>query len=108
MQIQKYNIQISNETLDKTFKRLINQTYKLLPMREEGCDWAKPLDTVLETLVGIKDLLEDQDQETFFLTLCKLQGLHQQTSSNDFMTYRRAIFECLSLLSDLRNHYVSS
>ena len=32
----KYNLEVSRETLDKNLKRIINLTYKLLPMREEN------------------------------------------------------------------------
>ena len=39
----KYNLAISNDIIKSDFKRLINQIYKLLPTREEGNDWQKPL-----------------------------------------------------------------
>ena len=34
----KYNTEIENEIVITNLKRLINQTYKLLPNREEGVD----------------------------------------------------------------------
>lgn len=34
----KYDLNISAETLSANIKRLINQTYKLLPNREEGLE----------------------------------------------------------------------
>jgi hypothetical protein len=34
----KYELDISKTTLEANIKRLINQTYKLLPNREEGLD----------------------------------------------------------------------
>ena len=34
---------INKESIDFNLKRIINQVYKLLPMREEGRDWEKPL-----------------------------------------------------------------
>ena len=34
--------------IDFNLKRVINQVYKLLPMREEGRDWEKPLETLIE------------------------------------------------------------
>ena len=33
-----YNIDITNEAVSANLKRLINQTYKLLPDREENID----------------------------------------------------------------------
>ena len=36
--ITKYETEISNEIIITNLKRLINQTYKLLPNKEEGID----------------------------------------------------------------------
>ena len=87
--------------MENNFKRLINQVYKLLPNREEGVDWEKPLSTIMEELAGMDRLLFDQ-HETLFCLLCKLEGLFTLTEEDDFMLFRRTIFECLSLLSELK------
>lgn len=98
--IIKYNIDIDDSAIENSFKRFINQTYKLLPMREEGTDWTKPLNTLMEELSGIQRLFVGQ-QPLFFSLLSKLEGLFTLTEKEDFMNYRRTIFECLSLLSSL-------
>lgn len=98
--IIKYNIDIDNFAIENSFKRLINQTYKLLPMREEGTDWVKPLNTLMEELSGMQRLFVGQ-QPLFFSLLSKLEGLFTLTEKEDFINYRRTIFECLSLLSSL-------
>ena len=36
--ITKYNTEISNDVIIVNLKRLINQTYKLLPNKEEGIE----------------------------------------------------------------------
>ena len=41
--ILKYNIKILDKEISNRLQNLINQTYKLLPSREEGADWEKPL-----------------------------------------------------------------
>lgn len=41
--ILKHNIEIDNKIIVNRLQNLINQTYKLLPIREEGIDWIKPL-----------------------------------------------------------------
>lgn len=96
----KYNLTVSEETVRKSIKRIINLTYKLLPTREEGGDWKKPLETIIEELVGMNDLFLDQ-QDKIFVIICKLQGIFNLTEKNDFQLYRRTIFECLSLLNGL-------
>ena len=96
----KYNLTVSEETVRKSIKRIINLTYKLLPTREEGGDWKKPLETIIEELVGMNDLFLDQ-QDKIFVIICKLQGIFNLTDKDDFQLYRRTIFECLSLLNGL-------
>lgn len=96
----KYNLTVSEETVRKSIKRIVNLTYKLLPTREEGGDWKKPLETIIEELVGMNDLFLDQ-QDKIFVIICKLQGMFNLTEKDDFQLYRRTIFECLSLLNGL-------
>lgn len=39
--------------------------------------------------------------EILFNLLCKLEGLFTLVDKEDFLLYRRTIFECLSLLNTL-------
>jgi hypothetical protein len=55
--ILKYNVEINSEIIYHRLQGLINQTYKLLPNREEGTDWEKPLETIIEELAGIQRLM---------------------------------------------------
>lgn len=94
----KYGIDIPVETIQFNLKRLVNQVYKLLPVREEGGDWIKPLSTILEELTGMSYLVETID---FFPLLCKLEGLASLTHEDDFTLFRRTVFECLNLLNEV-------
>ncbi len=96
----KYNLIIDKQIVNARIKKLINQTYKLLPMREEGRDWEKPLQTIIEQLAGMKRLFINQD-DLFFLILCKMEGLFSLNKREDISTYRRIIFEILGLLNNL-------
>jgi hypothetical protein len=97
----KYNLEVSYDTLSQTLKRNINLVYKLLPMREEGNDWEKPLETIIEELVGMNRLLVDLQTELFPI-ICKLEGLFSLVNEEDMALYRRTIFECLTLLSKIK------
>ena len=46
--ILKYDIDIQDTAVYANLSRLTNQIYKLLPCREEGSDWEKPLATLME------------------------------------------------------------
>lgn len=98
MQI-KYYIDINEVIIHNSIKKIINQIYKLLPMREEGLQWEKPLHTVLEELAGMNRLFVDQ--QDFFPLICKLEGLFTLTKDEDFMVYRGTIFQCLGLLNKI-------
>ena len=77
-------------------------------MREEGKDWEKPLETLIEQLCGMKRLILNQDS-LFFTIICKMEGLFDLTDDNEDMPlYRRTIFECLSLLNSLNRNVIES
>lgn len=106
----KYNIEFSRETVQKNLIRIVNLTYKLLPIREEGGDWQKPLETILEELVGLNRLIKTNEklaatapnqEPLLFSLLCKLEGLFALDGEESFQLYRRTIFECLSLMNEM-------
>ena len=88
------NIPIANEAIDKNIIRLINQFWKLIPMRENNEDWHKQLDTVLIEVAGLGSLFSDVPQ--FLQLLAKLKGLQEYEVT--FEIYRKTIFECITLL----------
>lgn len=94
---------ITNNAVKKNLIRITNHIYKLLPSREEGVDWHKPLDTLIEEIIGMKELFIDH-QDRLLSLLCKLQGLHSLIEDEDFLLYRRTIFECLGIINELVNN----
>lgn len=102
--VLKYNAEIDNYAIENSIKRITNQIYKLLPNREENVDWEKPLETIIEELAGMDRLLIGQHNILFPL-ICKLEGLFTLTEEDDFLLFRRTIFECLSLISSLKKSW---
>ena len=100
--ILKYGLNIDYNIIINRITNLINQVYKLLPVREECSDWQKPLETILEELIGMDRLMNLSNQELFFPLISKLEGLYGLTQEKDFQCYRRTIFECLSLMNELK------
>lgn len=101
MMLTKYNMEVNPSVINDNIRRIINQLYKLLPMRQEGDDWAKPLETLIEELCGMNSLV-GFNEDSFFSLLCKLEGLFHLKDDKDFALYRRTIFDCLTLLNALR------
>lgn len=97
--MKSYNgYEFSNDLVVKDMRRLINQTWKLLPMRENNEDWQKQLDSVLIELYGLHKIFGDQLE--FLELLTKLEGV---VGATDFMVYRASVFSAISLLTDLAN-----
>ena len=96
----KYGADIEIAAITANIKRLTNQIYKLLPLREEGGNWSRPLEALIEEIAGMDRLLIGQHLILFKL-LSKLEGLLLLRDENDFMLYRSIIFECLGLLGEL-------
>ena len=96
------SILIREDAICKNLKKLTNQAYKLLPEREEGMNWQLPLDTIIEEFAGMSLLLTDH-HDILFPLLCKLQGLKTLDREDDFLLFRRTIFDCLNLINLLLN-----
>lgn len=94
--ISVYDIEVDNNAVRHNLKRLQSQVFKLLPMQEEGQECSKPLETIILELLGMQGLFSTL--EPLVTLICKLQGLKELDGDENFMLYRRTIFECCGLL----------
>ena len=94
----KYDFEFRKEDVDVNVRRLTNQLWKLIPMREHEENWPKQLDTVILEIAGLNEIFI---YPQFLQLLCKLEGL--KTQDTDFEFYRKTVFESISLLQEL-NH----
>lgn len=94
-----YNSSFSKLALRENLHRIGNQIFKLLPMREEKKEWEKLLETLIIEIVGMSSLFSDQ--KTLLTLASKLEGIKQRPEI-DFFSYRRTIFECCSLIEELK------
>lgn len=93
--MDKYNIGFTEKVKQQDLQRLIDQLWKLIPMRENNEDWNLHLTVMIEEITGLVELLQNKVEGIILLS--KLEGL---TSSvcDDFMIYRKTVFKCISLL----------
>lgn len=89
----RYGISITEDDYNLNIKRLTNQIYKLLPMREEKQEWQKFLEMLMFEIEGLDALLGNQ--ANFLPLVSKLESLFL---IDDFVLYRKTIFECLGLI----------
>mgnify|MGYP003463192171 CR=1 FL=1 len=52
----KYLFDFRKEDIDVNVRRLTNQMWKLIPMREHEEDWPKQLDTVIIEIAGLNEI----------------------------------------------------
>ena len=94
----KYDSCFDEKVVQTDLRRLVNQIWKLLPMKEKGENWEKQLSSVLIELHGLQEIFDDQLK--LLILLSKLEGL---ISTKDFMTYRLIVFAAISILTELAN-----
>lgn len=90
---------IPDAVLTSDINRLTNQLWKLIPMRENKEDWLSHLNYLIVELAGLNELCSNTD-EKFLILLSKLKGL--QIEDTTFHVYRKTVFECISLLREMR------
>ena len=98
--VLKYDLEFDSEEIKKNIDKITNQIFKLLPSREEGGDWQTPLQNLILEIIGIKALWIDQPN--LFSLLCRLEALQTLTEEEDFLVFRKLIFECLSLCNQIK------
>lgn len=94
--LNKYDLDFSYEDMEANVKRMTNQLWKLIPMREHEEDWQKQLDTVILEIVGLNEIFIGP---LFLQMLSKLEGL--RVTETNFELYRKTVFECISILQEL-------
>ena len=94
----KYDSCFDEKIIQTDLRRLVNQIWKLLPMKEKEEDWKKQLSSVLIELHGLSDMFDDQ--LNLLILLSKLEGL---VHTEDFMSYRLTVFGAISLLTGIAN-----
>jgi hypothetical protein len=52
----KYGFAFDVEEIEVNVRRLTNQLWKLIPMREHNEDWPKQLDTVILEVAGMHEI----------------------------------------------------
>lgn len=92
------NLEFTAEVIQQDRTRLINQLWKLIPMRENEEDWQTHLKTMIEEISGLNEIYKDQVEGLILLS--KLEGLTSKVC-DDFMIYRKTVFRCIDLLGQV-------
>ena len=95
--ITKYGFDINMVILEADIKRLINQLWKLIPMKENNEAWQKQLSAITIEISGLNEIFSNN--VSYLILLSKLEGL--KDTNIDFAVYRKTVFESISLLDEI-------
>ena len=95
--ITKYGFDINMVVLEADIKRLINQLWKLIPMKENNEDQQKQLSAITIEISGLNEIFSNN--VSYLILLSKLEGL--KDTNIDFAVYRKTVFESISLLDEI-------
>ena len=90
---------IPDSAITADINRLTNQMWKLIPMRENKENWLGQLESLIIEVAGLNALVNNTE-EKFLILLSKLKGLEVEDTT--FQVYRKTVFECISLLREMR------
>jgi len=76
------------------------KVFKLLPLREEGKEWEKHLESLLIQLYGSQILFVGKLEFVDLITI--LNGMR----GAEFPVFRRSVFECINLLDKMKEGYL--
>lgn len=97
------NIDFSALSWDSYLNKKKNQTWKLLPLKEENGYWEKQNKTLILEFRGLHKMIsEEVEKEVLLLSILeRLNGLFDE---EDFMMYRKTVFEVISLIEGLQKN----
>lgn len=91
------SISFEESNVISDIKRLINQVWKLIPMKENNENWKKQIVQVLVETAGLQELF--QNRIDLLIILSKLEGLKEFGDTIAFIEFRSLVFSIISLLS---------
>lgn len=95
--------EIPNRYLREYLKLLIDKTYKILPLKEEGAATLdKYLESYLSELVGWTVLFPFYGQESKIMSVLSTIAFFTNNEC-DVATTRREVFKCIHLLEEVKN-----
>lgn len=94
---------ITSELLRNYFKSLVNQFFKILPMRENGEDSLQTYTKSLQVeLLGCQELLGSIKNDASYLTLLSILQYLIDNTDCSVREVKREVFKCISICNKLK------
>jgi len=100
---------VNEEMVSNYFKNLVNQFFKILPMREKG---EESLPTYIESLqcelLGCGDVIAQLNNDPSFLSLVSiLEHLNSHVQELTIKQVKREVFKAISICNRFAAHYTN-
>ena len=98
---------VPDSVVHNYFKSLINQIYKILPIKESGEQTLEIyIDSLLRELIGYKNLFDEVQEDSMLISIISILSY---LSSNDCSTrvVRSDVFKAISICNKITERYDS-
>lgn len=104
--ITKYGTEIPDEMLNNYFSSLINQIYKILPIKESGePTLPQYLNSLVRELVGANSLFEKTENDSMFLSIIAVIGYLSENDDCDTKIVKSDVFRAINMCKKLQKKY---
>lgn len=104
----RMGLSVQSELLEKYFQYLVNQFFKILPIRE---DEEKTFSTYVQSLqaelVGCKEFVDLFNTDSRFLTLISILQYFISNPKCEVAVVRREVFKAISICNKLKDKFAS-
>ncbi len=97
---------LNEEIVCNYFKNLVNQFFKILPMRESN-EKSLPayMESLRDELLGCKGLIKELNSNPSFLTLVNILQFLIDTPDCSVSTTKREVFKAIAVCNKLKDRY---
>lgn len=101
-----YDVEISREVVTKRADELVNQFYKILPLRENGSETlSQYAESLLREMLGMKALLVEWKDDGQYLSLLGILQYIVDNPSCDVAKVKSDVFKAINIIKRLQKKY---
>ncbi len=102
----KYGVQVSRDMCGAKSSELINQFFKIIPLRENGSDTiAQYMEGLLREMLGMEQLITEWHEDGQYLSLLAILQYHVDHPECDLAIVRSDVFKAIGIIKRLQKKY---
>ena len=101
-----YDVEISREVVKKRVAELVNQFYKILPLRENESDTLSQYSSsLLREMLGMKELIKEWHDDGQYVSLLGILQFITDNPRCDVATVKSDVFKAINIIKRLQAKY---